>query len=209
MRLSMLVQKFGLAVITFVLLSSFAANVYFCSQSVFSADGIIQEQVAYLRSQLSDLSSQLSILQVENAKAVAQMADLEGQAASLSKRVNSLRNENSIVLDENVNLQSQLSVLSEANVPAKLVTRIGASDMRYNYSGQEIRLYITGEVWNVGTEAAQNCRLHVVLYRGVNVAKDTYIELGTIIGGSYTEVATNIYYAGDKLTNWVITPEHG
>jgi len=79
--------------------------------------------------------------------------------------------------------------------------------MRFNYTGQEIRLYISGEIWNVGTSAACNCRLHVTLYQGVTVAKDTYVELGTIDVGSYVDVASNVYYTGNALTNWTLTPE--
>ena len=204
----MLTQKFALAAITAVLIVSLAANVYFCSQqNVFATDSSLQTQVADLRSQIASFSSQASSLQGENANLTTQIADLAGQAASLSNQTSSLQSEKSRLLDEKTNLQSQLNLLSQEKVPAKLVTRVGGSDMRYNYSGQQIRIYITGEVWNVGTEAAVNCSLHVTLYQGVTVAKDTYIELGTINGGSYTEVARNIYYTGDKLTNWTITPE--
>lgn len=98
--------------------------------------------------------------------------------------------------------------MNQGKVPARLVTRLGANDMRYNYTGSDIRLYISGEVWNVGTEAAQNCSLHVTLYQGNTVAKDTYIELGTINGGSFKDVAANIYYTGESLSNWTIIPEY-
>jgi regulator of replication initiation timing len=210
MRAKMLTQKFALAAITSVLIVSLASNVYFClQQGVFATDSSLQEQVADLQSQLANLSNQTSSLQNENANLTSRIADLEGQAASLSNQTSSFQSDNSNLQDEKTNLQSQLSLLSQAKVPAKLVTRLGASDMRYNYSGQDLRLYITGEVWNVGTEAVQNCSLHVTLYQGYTVAKDTYIELGTINGGSYTEVARNIYYTGDKLTKWTITPEFG
>ena len=205
----MLTQKFALAAITAVLIVNLAANIYFYSQqNVFANDSSLQTQVANLRSQIASLSSQASSLQGENANLTARIGDLEGQAASLSNQTNNLQSENSKLLGEKANLQSQLNLLSQEKVPAKLVTRLGARDMRYNYSGSDIRLYITGEVWNVGTEAAVNCSLHVTLYQGVTVAKDTYIELGTIAGGSFTDVARNIYYTGDALTKWTITPEY-
>jgi len=205
----MLTQKFALAAITAVLIVSLAANVYFCSlQNVFANDSSLQTQVANLRSQLASLSRQASSLQGENANLTARIGDLEGQAASLSNQTNNLQSESSRLLGEKANLQSQLSLLSQEKVPAKLVTRVGGSDMRYNYSGQQIRLCVTGEVWNVGTEAAVNCSLHVTLYQGVTVAEDTYIELGTIVGGSFTQVFRNIYYTGDALTNWTITPQY-
>lgn len=205
-----MLTKIALAAITVVLVMSLAANVDFClQQGVFAANSSLQEQVADLQNQIANFSSQTSSLQSENANLITQIADLEGQAASLTNQTSSLQGENSRLLCEKANLQSELSLLSQEKIPAKLVTRLGANDMRYNYSGQDLRLYITGEVWNVGTEAAQNCSLHVMLYQGDAVAEDTYIELGTINGGSYTEVARNIYYTGDKLTNWIITPECG
>jgi hypothetical protein len=80
--------------------------------------------------------------------------------------------------------------------------------MQYDYAGSDIRLYISGEVWNVGTDIARNCKLHVTLYRGGTVVKDTYIELGTINPATFREVATNIYYTGVALTNWTIIPEY-
>ncbi len=209
MKAKILTQKFALAAITVVLIVSLAANVYFCSQQgVFASDGSLQAQAADLQSQLANLSSQMSSLQGENANLTTQIADLEDQAASLSNQTSSLQSDNSKLLGEKANLQNQLSLLSQGKVPATLVTRLGANDMRYNYSGQDLRLYITGEVWNVGTEAAVNCSLHVVLYQGDTVAKDTYIKLGTINGGSYTGVTRNIYYRGDALTNWTIIPEY-
>ncbi len=81
--------------------------------------------------------------------------------------------------------------------------------MRFNYSGSDIRLYVSGEVWNVGSGPAMNSRLHVTLYRDGSVVGDTYIELGTIEGASFKEVARNIYYAGGALTRWTIEPEWG
>ena len=126
---------------------------------------------------------------------------LQKQAADLRNQINNLQN-------EKADLQSQLSQLSQRPVAPKLVTRLGATDMRYNYTGQNIRLYITGEVWNVGTAPAYNCRLHVTLYQGDTVAKDTRIELGTINAGSFVDIAKNIYYTGNALTNWTLIPEY-
>ena len=206
MKTKVLTQKSALATTMIVLIVSLAANVYPYSQP---SDSGLQNQVTDLQNQLANLSSQAGILQSENANFTTRVADLEDQAAILGNQTNILQDENSKLLDEKVLLQSQLNQLSQQEVPATLVTRLGASDMRYNYSGQNLRLYITGEVWNVGTEAAKNSRLHVTLYQGDFAAVDTYIELGTINGGSYTEVAKNIYYSGSALTKWTIIPEVG
>jgi cell division protein FtsL len=127
---------------------------------------------------------------------------LQKQAADLRNQINNLQN-------EKADLQSQLSQLSQRPIVPKLATRLGATDMRYNYTGQTTRLYISGEIWNVGTAPAYNCRLHVTLYQGDIVANDTHIELGTIAAGSWKDVAANIYYEGVALTNWTIISEFG
>jgi regulator of replication initiation timing len=202
--------KPALAAITAVLIVSLTANVYFYGQQSTSsaANSSLQGQVVDLQSQVADLSNQTSSLQNEIADLKNQEEDLSGQLSSLSIQTWSLWNENGRLQSEKSNLQTLLSQLSQGKVAARLETRLGARDMRYNYTGSDIRLYISGEVWNVGTEPARNCRLHVTLYQGETVAEDTYIELGTINGGSYVDMARNIYYAGDALTRWTIIPEY-
>jgi hypothetical protein len=69
------------------------------------------------------------------------------------------------------------------------------------------RLFISGEVTNVGAKTAVNCRLHVTLYRNETIVKDAYIQLGTIEYWSRTVVWENIQYTG-LPTNWTITPEY-
>jgi len=125
-------------------------------------------------------------------------AALKGQASELRTLTSTLEN-------ETAELEDQLNALSREG--PRLITRLGASDMRFNYTGQETRLYISGEIWNVGTSAARNSRLHVTLNQGGTVANDTYVELGTIDVGSYVDVASNVYYTGNALTNWTLTPE--
>jgi len=88
---------------------------------------------------------------------------------------------------------------------ANLVTRLGATDEKPWLSTDY--LHVTGSVINVGTNAAYNCKLHVILYQGQTVAKDTYINLGTIVGEGYVDVDEKVYYEGSALTNWSITPE--
>jgi hypothetical protein len=47
----------------------------------------------------------------------------------------------------------------------------------------------------------------VIIFQGAAVANDTYIDLGAIDAGTYVDVASNVYYAGDALTSWTLTPE--
>lgn len=125
-------------------------------------------------------------------------AALKEQASELSTLTNTLGK-------ETAELKDQLNQLSQEG--PRLITRLGARDMRFNYTGQETRLYISGEIWNVGTSAAHNCKLHVTIYQGITVANDTHIELDVIDAGAYVDVASNVYYTGNALTNWTLTPE--
>lgn len=111
----------------------------------------------------------------------------EGQIADLQNQISALQNE--------------IDSLKAAN----LVTRLGATDEKPWLSTDY--LHVTGSVINVGTNAAYNCKLHVILYQGQTVAKDTYINLGTIVGEGYVDVDEKVYYEGSALTNWSITPE--
>ncbi len=208
MKFNLRPQELALVITTIILVSSFTANIFFCSQQgLFAKDRDLQEQIMDLRSQLAAINVQTGSLQDENAHLTMQIAVFEGQAATLTTELSSLHAENSKALNEKADLQNQLSLLSQGKVPAKLVTRLGASDMRYNYSGQDFRLYISGEVCNVGTESAVNSSLHLTLYQGTVVAVDTYIVLGDLPGGSFTDVGRNIYYTGEALTKWTIIPE--
>jgi hypothetical protein len=202
--------KFALATVSVILLVSFAANVnFYLHQHDSVLYNALLKRIPDLQNQIADSRSQAGQLLNDTATLESQDADLENQVHTLQNQTNSLQIENSNLKSKNAELQNQQNLLSQRKTPAKLVTRLGANDLRYNYSGQDIRLYITGEVWNVGTETAQNCSLHVTLYQGDTVTKDTYIPLGDIAGGSFTDVGRNIYYTGDALTNWTVAPEFG
>jgi regulator of replication initiation timing len=203
--------KLALIVVSVILVGSLVANAcfYALQQHGLAADNDLKKQAADLQRQLSILSNQTSSLQSENANLLAEMADLEGQAANLRNQTGSLQSENSNLQSENAAIQNQIDQIGTP----KILTRLGATDVRstpaagHPWSGV-IRFYISGEVWNMGTGAAKDCKLHVTLYQGDAVANDTYVELGTINAGSYTDVAANIYYTGEALTNWTINPEY-
>jgi hypothetical protein len=131
--------------------------------------------------------------------------------SGLQKQVTLLENQLSNLQDEKVNLQNQLQNRLNQTPTAQLETRLGTSDIRYppyaNHPWGGIRFYVSGEVWNVGSVAANNSKLHIILYQGSVKANDTYVYLGTIEAGSFVDVAANIRYIGDALTNWVIIPE--
>ena len=129
----------------------------------------------------------------------SQNAHLQEQSNELSSNISSLENEND-------NLQSQLTELNQ-NGP-KLATRIGATPIQ-EYKSPATGLYVGGEVWNVGTSDAQDCKLDVTFYVGTKIVNDTYIDLGSIKIGGYVDVKSYIYYShGITATNWTITPEY-
>jgi hypothetical protein len=193
-----------------ILAFSLTGNILLYSQ-LFVSDQMTyrREQITNLQNQKTELKKQFHDLQNEIVQLKNQMSSFETQVDYLNHEIYSLQTENNLLLSEKANLEGQLYqlVLANQGKTATLVTRLGASDMRLNYSGQDLRLYISGEVWNVGQVEAKNCRLHVTLYQEENVANDTYVNLGNLEPGSYVEVAKNIYYSGQPLTNWKIIPE--
>jgi len=154
---------------------------------------------------LAAIVTVLLVSLVGNVYLYSEQRDSPLRNAALREQASELRTLTRTLENETAELEDQLNQLSQEG--PRLVTRLGASDMRFNYTGQETRLYISGEIWNVGTSAARNCRLHVTLYQGGTIAKETYVEVGTIDVGSYVDVASNVYYTGNALTNWTLTPE--
>ena len=193
-----------------ILVFSLIGNIILYNQ-LFISDPITyrREQITNLQNQITDFQKQSRNLQNEIDQLKTQIKPLEKQIDDLNYEIINLQKENDFLVNEKTNLEGQLNqlVLADQGKTATLVTRLGARDMRYNYSGQDLRLYISGEVWNVGQVEAKNCRLYVTLYQGENVANDTYISLGNLKPGSYVDVAQNIYYSGNALTDWKIVPE--
>lgn len=206
--------KTAVLAISAVLLVSLAANGYFLTfQNGTEQNRILKNQATDLQAQLANLKEQANLLQSEKASLETQAADLQSQEANLSNQTDNLQAENAYLQTENADLESQLSRIPVPQTAPKILTRLGTSDVRsspfegHPWSGV-IRFYISGEVWNVGTADAHECRLHVTLYQVDAVANDSYIDLGTVEAGSYVEVDSNIYYSGNALTSWTIVPEY-
>ena len=113
---------------------------------------------------------------------------LENQIADLQSQVSDLEN--------------QVSNLEKAKL---IKVELSGTDNRPWF--QTPYLHVTGGIANVGTDTAYNCRLHVILYQGAVVAEDTYINLGTISGEGWQGVDSRVYYEGEALTMWSLTPE--
>ncbi len=147
-----------------------------------------------------------------NTYFIARLYSLTVNNGSIQKQIDVLTSQISDLKSEKANLQDQLQTQQNRAGSPRLVTRLGAKDVRaspysnHPWSGR-IRFYISGEVWNVGQVPAYNSTLHVVLFQGANVANDTYVMLGTIKPGSFVDVSADVYYEGNALTSWSITPE--
>ncbi len=66
-------------------------------------------------------------------------------------------------------------------------------------------LRVYGEVWNVGSDKAYDCRLHVTGYQDAVKAIDHWIGLGTMLGENRKSLDVDIAYLGEPLTAWNIT----
>ena len=126
---------------------------------------------------------------------------LDGNKTLMQQQIQNLNTQIANLNSQIASLQSQIDSLKAA----KLVkVNLLANDNRPWFVTPYLHVY--GEVCNVGTNTAYNCKLHVVAYQGAVVAIDTYISLGSINGESWTSVASNVYYSGAALTSWTITP---
>jgi cell shape-determining protein MreC len=203
--------KRALVIVAVMLAGSILASIALYAQQteLAQSNSALHDQVSDIESQLPNLNAQTNNLLEEKKQLQTQIDTLQNQTAKLRNQTNSLQNENINLQNENAELQNQLN--HKGTKEPKIVTRLGAKDVRespasgHSWSGQ-IRFYVKGEVWNVGTADARNVRLHVTLYQGDTVANETYIGLGRIAAGSYVDVASNIIYVGEALSNWTIIP---
>ena len=137
-----------------------------------------------------------------------QVNSLIAERDTLKQQVNDLTNERGDLRREidalNTQITSLQRIIEDLEAP-KLVTALAVVDQRPLF--QTPYFEITGTVWNVGSETATNCRLHIILYQGSTIAEDTYISLSTINSESYRNVDEKIFYAGTEITDWEIIPE--
>jgi hypothetical protein len=88
--------------------------------------------------------------------------------------------------------------------PKLISVNLKAEDNRPWFQTPYVHVY--GYVVNVGSNTANDAKIHVILYQsGGAIAKDTYITLGSVNGESYTSVDTKVYYEGSEITSQTIT----
>ena len=98
-------------------------------------------------------------------------------------------------------LQSQINTLL---APQLVKINLEETDVRPP-SGTPY-LHIRSLVVNIGTNTANNCTLHIILYQGSTTAKETDITLMPIVSGTGVSVDQQIYYSGSALTDWSVMP---
>ena len=87
-----------------------------------------------------------------------------------------------------------------------LITRLEVIDNNFLHGGSYIN--VIGLVYNIGTRAANNCSLNVILYQGNIIAKENKIMLGSIGRTNYIDVDLKIFYEGKKITSFALTTNH-
>lgn len=96
--------------------------------------------------------------------------------------------------------------INSLKAPKLISVNLKSDDTRPWLSTPYVHVY--GYVINVGTNTANNAKVHVVLYQSGNViAKDTYITLGSVSGESYTSADANVFYEGSAITSKTLTLE--
>ena len=100
------------------------------------------------------------------------------------------------------NLQNQINTL---RAPLLIRINLGESDNRPWFGTPYLR--IESAIVNVGTNTAYNCKIHVIMYQGATIAKDTYVLLGTISGRAGISTTNDVQYVGSTLAGWTITLE--
>lgn len=180
--------KVSLIVVSILFAISLITNLYLYTRQYvgITPDGNLEQQIADLQSQLDSLNTTHQNYVSIHSHSNLEYAILENQIANLQDQTNSL--------------QTQINHLKSAKL---ILVNLYGTDIRLPLTPPYF--YVEGEVVNVGTDYAFNCKLHVILYQGAIVAIDTYLELGTIIGEGYTTVDSKITYLGGEITSQSIT----
>lgn len=109
------------------------------------------------------------------------------------------------VSDKDAQIAALLDQLAQKNVEinslmaAKLVSvNLQAEDSRASVQAPYVN--VSGYVVNVGNSTADDAKIHVVLQQsGGVVAKDTYVNLGSVDGEAVVSVDTKVYYEGSEI----------
>jgi hypothetical protein len=208
--------KIPIVILAVFLLTSLCANAlqYESNNALRNEFADVTNSLDLSHSQVRNLETEKASLQTQIANLTEQVSSLQNQTLDQASRFSNITNEIGTLQTENDNLKRENTDLQNLlyEKGPRLITKLGTTDVIIDhtaYHSNQTRLFIEGEVWNIGAKVANDCRLHVVLYEGSNAVNDTYIQLGTINAIDCANVRTDIYYyIGERLTNWEITPEY-
>jgi TolA-binding protein len=182
------VVAIGVGALCVVLLIAIMAIYINYNSMLVNKDG----EISSLKDQLANAGIQPnpSVPNPDTSDKDAQIADLQNQVAQLQSENNNLNSQIS-------SLQSQINSLKAANLISV--------NMKYEDNRpflQDAYMHVYGYVANTGTNTANNAKIHVIIYQGATVAKDTTVTLGSISGKSSASVDTKIYYTGSAITTY-------
>ena len=190
------------------------------SISVYLYTGNLQTRIKDSENQLAASQFHVQNLETEKVKLQNQTVELTETISRMQNQITELNMEISRLQEYNASRDGEVSDLQRVIADLenqlyekgpRLITKLGATDVTINpgSSGRsnQTRLFIEGVVWNIGAQTANNCRLHVILFQDDIAVNNTYINLGTIKALDCTNVRTDIYYTGPRLTDWKILPE--
>ncbi len=155
---------------------------------------------------LQTQTSQLQSVQDELQSVQDELHSVQGQLSSLNATYMSLNATYNAYVATHSYTDAEYSALEDelyAYKASKLnLLNLQSSD---EWSVDAPYLRVFGEVWNVGSDIAYDCRLHVTAYQDAVKAIDSWIGLGTILGENRKSLDVDIAYLGEPLTAWNIT----
>lgn len=152
-----------------------------------------------LQSQVDGLQGQLSSLNATYVNYVASHSYTDSEYDCLNTTYNDYVNTHSYSDAEYAALEAERDAFK---APKLNLLNLQSSD---EWSLEAPYLYFYGEVWNVGTDTAYDCRIHVTAYQGTIKAIDSWIGLGTIPGENKKSLDVTIDYEGEPLTTWNVS----
>jgi len=151
------------------------------------------------QTQINDLQGQVSSLNTAHSDYVASHSYTDSEYDNLNSTYNDYVDTHSHNDLEYEALEDERDAFK---APKLNLLNLQSSD-EWSIDAPYLNFY--GEVWNVGADAALDCRIHVTAYQGVVKAIDSWIGLGTILGENKKSLDVDIDYEGAPLTAWNVS----
>ena len=176
---------------------------YLSSHSYTNSEyNAIGDEKNSLQNQISQLQTDKTNLQNQIISLIAQITNLQSTYNSYVSTHSHTDSEYASLVTQIANLQNQINTLKAPNL---IKINLEETDNRPWLQTPYLRVRCV--VVNLGNNTAYNCKLHVILYQGSVIAKDTYIILGSIDGKNWITGTYDVQYSGSALTRWSVMPE--